>query len=79
MTKLYELLAVEPDLRSQAQEELKRVKAMFTKGQGRLLGQVVHFHGLTEDAQELPDAVFIYPERGYHRRRGWRCLSPNPR
>lgn len=57
MTKLYELLAVEPDLRQQANTETKRIKELFGKGTGQLLGQVISFHGVTEDAQELPDEI----------------------
>lgn len=57
MSKLYELLAVEPDLRQQASAELTRVKELFSKGTGKLLGQVISFHGITENAQELPDEV----------------------
>jgi hypothetical protein len=57
MSKLYELLAVESDLRSQATEELKRVKDLFTSGTGKLIGQSITYHGLTEDAQELPQEV----------------------
>jgi hypothetical protein len=47
MSKLYELLAVESDLRSQATEELKRVKDLFTSGTGKLIGQSITYHGLT--------------------------------
>ena len=64
MSKLYELLAVEPDLRQQAQAELTRVKELFSKGTGKLLGQVISFHGITEEAQELPEDWLILTEFG---------------
>jgi len=55
MSKLYELLAVESDLRQQANEELKRVKEMFAQGGVRFVGQTISFHPVQEGADEVPD------------------------
>lgn len=57
MTKLYEVLAVEPDLRQQANAELKRVIDLFNQGEGRLVGRVISYQGVTEDTPELPEEV----------------------
>lgn len=54
MAKLYELLAVEPDLGKKGDECLKWVRSVF--GTPSLLtGQVISYHPIVEDAQELPD------------------------
>jgi hypothetical protein len=57
MTKLYELLAVEPDLRDKANAELKRLSELFKQGTGRFLGQVITYHEVAEGAGDVPNEV----------------------
>jgi hypothetical protein len=55
MAKLYELLAVEPDLRAEANQALRNAIDLFTNGAGRFVGQIVSFKRLLEDEPELDD------------------------
>jgi hypothetical protein len=52
MTKLYELLPVESDLRKESAEELKRVVALFA-APGQLIGQNISYHKLMESEPDL--------------------------
>ena len=53
-TKLYELLAVEPDLRTKGGESLKWVRQVFDTP-ALLTGQVISYHPVIEDAVDVPD------------------------
>lgn len=48
MGKLHELLAVEPDLKAEAQRVISQLKSLFTEGKGRLVGQIRTYQPLTE-------------------------------
>lgn len=52
MTKLFELLAVEPDLKKSANETIKGTAALFGQP-GKFTGQVISFHPLLETEPEL--------------------------
>lgn len=57
MGKLHELLAVEPDLKSEAQRLASKVKALFTEGKGRLIGQIRTYQPLEEGSEDFADEV----------------------
>jgi hypothetical protein len=57
MGKLHELLAVEPDLKSEAQRLANRVTALFTEGKGRLIGQIRTYQPLDEDGEDFADEI----------------------
>lgn len=52
MGKLYELLAVEGDLKSQAQRVAGQVKALFLDGTGKFLGRITTYEPVEEDGQK---------------------------
>ena len=51
MGKLHELLAVEADLKAQAQQALAKVKNLFQDGTGKLVGQVRTYEPLFEGGE----------------------------
>lgn len=53
MSKLHELIAVEPDLKVAAQQEASRVLALFTKGRGKFEGSTQKYHPLDEAGERL--------------------------
>lgn len=57
MRKLHELLAVEPDLKSEAQRLASKVKALFTEGKGRLVGQIRTYRPLEEGGEDFADEI----------------------
>lgn len=57
MGKLHELLAVEPDLKAEAQRLANKIKALFTDGKGRLVGQIRTYHPLQEGGEEFADEI----------------------
>lgn len=54
MPKLYELLAVEGDLRSKAEDKVKEVKSLFSS-EDPFLGIVRHYNKLLESEPDLPN------------------------
>jgi len=59
MPQLYELLAVEPELRQQAQAKLKDISLIFSKGAGRFVGQLTSFNVLLEGEPEIEDEEMV--------------------
>lgn len=57
MGKLHELLAVEPDLKSEAQRLASKVKALFSEGKGRLIGQIRTYQPLEEGGEDFADEI----------------------
>ena len=57
MGKLHELLAVEPDLKSEAQRLASKVKALFSEGKGKLIGQIRTYQPLEEGGQDFVDEI----------------------
>jgi len=57
MGKLHELLAVEPDLKSEAQRLANKVKALFTEGKGRLVGQIRTYQTMDESGEDFADEI----------------------
>lgn len=55
--KLHELLAVEPDLKSEAQRLASKVKALFSEGKGRLIGQIRTYQPLEEGGEDFADEI----------------------
>jgi len=54
MTKLHELVAVEPDLQVKGKTALAECQSLFTGGQVRLVGQVRSYEPLAEDGERIP-------------------------
>ena len=59
MGKLHELLAVEPELKGQAQRAMSQVKSLFTGGTGRLIGQTRSYQPLDEGGERFEDEITI--------------------
>lgn len=57
MGKLHELLAVESDLKAEAQRALSQTRGLFTDGVSRLVGQVRKYQPLEEDGEFFVDEV----------------------
>jgi hypothetical protein len=57
MGKLHELLAVEGDLKAQAQRKAHRVKDLFQDGTGKFLGQISTHQPASENDEQLPAKV----------------------
>lgn len=57
MGKLHELLAVEGDLKAEAQRTINRVKGLFTSGQGKFVGKIRVYQPLQEDGEQFADEV----------------------
>ena len=57
MGKIHELLAVEGDLKAEAQRTLNRVKGLFDSGQGKFVGRVRKYQPLAEDGESFADEV----------------------
>jgi hypothetical protein len=57
MGKLHELLAVEPELKAEAQRTVSRILNLFTEGKGRLKGQVRTYQPLNEDGEAFADEI----------------------
>jgi len=55
MGKLHELLAVEPDLKSEAQRVTSQTVGLFTDGVGRFTGQIKRYTPVQEDGEKFPD------------------------
>ncbi len=55
--KLHELLAVEPELKAEAQRTLSKVKGLFADGKTRLVGRVRTYQPLLEGAESEPDEI----------------------
>lgn len=59
MGKLHELLAVEPDLKGQAERDLNAAISMFKDGQGRFIGQVRTYQPLDEEGETFAPEVSV--------------------
>lgn len=57
MAKLHELLAVEGDLKAQAQRAAGEAKGLFQDGQGKFLGQTIVHRPANEGDEQLPSKV----------------------
>lgn len=57
MGKLHELLAVETELRAEAQRALSHIKNLFADGRGRLIGQMRRYQPLEEGGEPFADEV----------------------
>lgn len=57
MGKLHELLAVESDLKAEAQRTLSQVRGLFTDGVGRFVGQVRKYQPLEESGESFADEI----------------------
>ncbi len=57
MSKLHELIAVEPDLKLEATRVSGEVSNLFANGTGRLIGQVRKYRSLTDEGEQLPTEV----------------------
>jgi len=57
MGKLHELLAVEGDLKAEAQRTASRSKSLFADGQGKLVGQTRHYSPLEEGGETWADEI----------------------
>ena len=57
MTKLHELIAVEPDLKSQATSQIADALNVFSNGTGKLVGQVRRYSPLEEYGEQFSDEV----------------------
>lgn len=55
MGKLHEVLSVEPDLKAAAMRAMNNIKALFSSGQGRFVGQVRRYRPLEEDGPTFAD------------------------
>ena len=55
MTKLYELLAVEPDLRGKATAIINEVRGLFDAGQAHFLGQFRKYQLIVEGEDTYPE------------------------
>ena len=55
MSKLHELIAVEPDLKAEAVRRLGEAQALFTNGTVRLLGLLRRYRPLEEDGEPQTD------------------------
>jgi len=59
MGKLHELLAVEGDLKGQAQRDLHRALSLFTDGKGKLVGSLRSYQPLQEGGEDFADEVTL--------------------
>jgi len=57
MGKLHELLAVESDLKSEAQRLTGKIKSLFTEGTGRLVGKIRTYQPLEEGGEDFADEI----------------------
>jgi len=57
MGKLHEIIAVEPELKSEATRLLAEVGALFTQGQIRLVGMVRKYSPLEDTGEKFPDEI----------------------
>lgn len=57
MGKLHELLAVEGDLKAEAQRDMNRLKGLFTEGQVRFIGQIRAYEPLEVGGEEFEDEI----------------------
>ena len=57
MGKIHELLAVEGDLKAEAQRTLNRISGLFTSGQGKFVGKVRKYQPLSEGGEVFADEV----------------------
>lgn len=57
MAKLYELLAVEGDLKGQAQRVIGQVKDLFQNGKGKFIGRLVTYQPFDEAGQQEPPQI----------------------
>ena len=57
MGKLHELLAVEAELRAEAQRALSQIKNLFSDGRGRLVGQMRKYQPMEEGGETFADEV----------------------
>lgn len=57
MAKLHELLAVEGDLKAQAQRAVGEAKGLFLDGQGKFLGQTTVHRPANEGDEQMPSKV----------------------
>lgn len=57
MGKLHELLAVDSDLKAEAQRTLSQTADLFSKGSGQLAGQVRHYTPLEDGGEPFADEV----------------------
>jgi hypothetical protein len=55
MGKLYEILAVEPQLKAEAMQALGRLKGLFSDGKNRFRGQMRTYAPLEENGEQQPD------------------------
>lgn len=55
MGKLHELLAVEPDLKGEAERAVSKTKGLFTEGKGKFAGQVRTYAPLEEGEEGFED------------------------
>ncbi len=59
MGKLHELLAVEGDLKAQAQRNVSEVKDLFQDGTGKFLGQTQTHQPASENDEQLPPKIMV--------------------
>lgn len=57
MGKLHELLAIEPELKAEAQRVISRAKSTFTEGKGRFTGRVHTYQPLAEGGEREPEEI----------------------
>jgi hypothetical protein len=57
MGKLHEILAVESDLKAEAQRVTSQIKALFTDGRAKLTGQIRTYQPLYEDGEDFADEI----------------------
>lgn len=59
MVKLHELLAVEGELKAQAQRDVGVAQELFENGKGKLLGQTLSHQPATENDEQLPPKITL--------------------
>ncbi len=57
MGKLHELLAAEPELKSEAQRVVSQIKSIFTEGKSRFIGQRRTYQPLVEGGEHEPEEI----------------------
>jgi len=57
MGKLYELLAVESNLKSEAAQAISKIKGLFLEGKKNFLGQLRTYAPLEENGEKFPDEI----------------------
>lgn len=57
MGKLYELLAVEPSLKSEAMQGIAQIKKLFAEGGNKLVGKIRTYAPTNEEGEALPDEI----------------------